>query len=222
MWKSVIYKEWIKIRWFLILFAALATLAVGYIFLKVQHNFKFNAANNYWYLIMFQGIQFFSYLKFIPITGALAISIAQYFPETVSKRIKLTFHLPINENKVLLMMMLFGTVCLLATYILLISVFYGLSTLYFPSNIIVPSLINITPWFLAGFAIYYFVALIVLEPVWKYRILYIVVAATFLPIFLESAPAGGYSPANSLLAVLIMVLSISLLFSGYRFRKGEM
>ncbi|MCF6332724.1 MAG: ABC transporter permease [Draconibacterium sp.] len=222
MWKSVIYKEWIKIKWFLILFAALGVLTVGYIFLKVQHDFKFNDANNYWYLIMFQGIQFFSYLKFIPIAGALAISIAQYFPETVSKRIKLTFHLPINENKVLLMMMLFGIACLLAIYILLLVVFYGLSTVYFPSDIIVPALTNITPWFLAGFAIYYFVALVVLEPVWKYRFLYIVVAAAFFPIFLESSLAGAYAPANPLLAVLVIALSISLLFSGYRFRKGEM
>ncbi len=213
MWKSVLYKEWLKIKWFLILFAGFGILAVGYIFLNVQHDFKFSDPNNYWYYIMFLGVRYFGYLKFVPIVGALAISVAQYFPETVNKRIKLSFHLPINENKVLLIMMLFGTACLLACYILMVLLFYILSTIYFPSDIILPALISITPWFLAGFAIYYLVAFIILEQVWKYRLLYIVFAATIIPVFIESSIAGGYAPANPLLAVLVIVLSISLLFS---------
>ena len=222
MWKSVIYKEWLKTKWFIILFAGFGILAVGYIFLNVQHDFKFSDPNNYWYFVLFMKVRYFGYLKFVPIVGALAISVAQYFPETVSKRIKLTFHLPINENKILLIMMLFGTACLLVCYTLMVSIFYALSTIYFPSDIILPALISITPWFLAGFAIYYLVALIILEQVWKYRFLYIVFAAAIFPVFIESSIAGGYAPANPLLAVLVIVLSISLLFSGYRFRKGEM
>ncbi len=222
MWKSIIYKEWLKTRWFILLFFTLGILTVGYIFLKVQHDFKFNDPNNFWYVILFMKAQYFSFLKFVPIAGALAISVAQFFPETVSKRIKLSFHLPINENKMLLIMMLFGTAGLLVIYIILLAAFYGLSSLFFPSDIIVPALITITPWFLSGFAIYYFVALIVLEPVWKYRFLYIIVAAIILPLFMESASTGSYSPANPILAILVIILSISLLFSGYRFRKGEM
>jgi hypothetical protein len=222
MWKSIIYKEWLKTRWFFIAFATLGTLVVGYIFLTVQHNFKFNEPNNYWYTLLFMKLKYFGYLKFAPIAGALAISIAQFFPETVDKRIKLTFHLPLNENKVLLIMTLFGTLCLLAAYLLFLALFVGLSTIYFPSNIILPALVTIAPWFLAGFAAYYFVALIVLEPVWKYRFLYIVVTATILPLFFESAATGSYAPANPVLAVLVIISSIALLFSGYRFRKGEM
>ena len=222
MWKSVIYKEWLKIKWFFIIAAVLGVFVVGYIFIKVQHDFKFNDPNNYWYIIMFMKVKYFSLLKFIPIVIALAISVAQYFPETVSKRIKLTFHLPINENKILLIMMLFGTACLLACYTFLLSIFYVLSTIYFPADIILPAVISIVPWFLSGFAIYYLVAFIILEPMWKYRFAYIVFAAAIFPVFLESAIAGGYAPANYLLAVLVIGLSISLLFSGYRFRKGEM
>jgi glucose uptake protein GlcU len=148
MWKSIIYKEWLKTRWFFIAFAALGTLVVGYIFLTVQHNFKFNEPNNYWYTLLFMKLKYFGYLKFAPIAGALAISIAQFFPETVDKRIKLTFHLPLNENKVLLIMTLFGTLCLLAAYLLFLALFVGLSTIYFPSNIILPALVTIAPWFL--------------------------------------------------------------------------
>jgi hypothetical protein len=222
MWKSIIYKEWLKTRWFFIIAAVLGILVVGYIFIKVQHDFKFNDPNNYWYIILFMKVKYFSILKFIPIVIALAISVAQYFPETVSKRIKLSFHLPISENKMLLIMMLFGTACLFLCYAFLTLLFYLLSTIYFPADIILPALVSITPWFLSGFAIYYLVAFVILEPVWKYRLFYIVFGAAIFPVFLESSIAGGYAPVNLLLTVLVIGLSISLLFSGYRFRKGEM
>lgn len=222
MWKSVIYKEWIKTRWFVILFAIVGISAVAYIFLNVQRDFKFNDANNYWYNILFMGVRYFGSLKFIPILGALAIAVAQYFPETVSKRIKLSFHLPINENRVLLMMMLYGTVCLLACYFVQLALFYALSVIYFPANIVLPALATITPWFLSGFATYYLAALIVLEPVWKYRLAYFAVAGIFIPLYFQSAPNGAYAPANLGLTILVVISSISLLFSGYRFRKGEM
>lgn len=209
-------------KWFVFIFTGLGILAVGYIFLKVQHDFTFNEANNYWYLILFQRFQYFSFLKFIPVFGSFIIAIAQYFPETVNKRIKLSFHLPINENKVLIIMMLFGTFCLLVIYGIIFLLFFGLSTIFFPSEIIIAAIITITPWFLSGFAIYYLITVIVLEPVWKYRLLYAIVAGTFIPIFLKTAHAGSYAPTILILLVLVIILSISLLFSGYRFRKGEM
>lgn len=222
MWKSLIYKEWLKVKWFFILFAAIGILAVGYVFLKVQHDFTFNGAKNYWYLFLFQKLQFFSYLKFVPVAGALAIAVAQYFPETVTRRIKLTFHLPLNENKALLIMMFFGTVCLLACYVLFVSLFLGLSFLFFPAEIIGSAMVSIAPWFLAGFAVYYLTALIVLEPVWKFRFLYLVVFASVIPFYFEKAVSGGYAPAIPGLFVLTVILSIAVLFSGFRFRKGEM
>ena len=195
---------------------------IGYIFLKVHHDVKFNDPNNYWYVILFMKVKYFSILKFLPIVIGLAISVAQYFPETVDKRIKLSFHLPINENKILLIMMLFGTAILLTCYALLTSIFYVLSAVYFPSDIILPALVTITPWYLAGFAIYYLVAFIILEPMWKYRFLYTIFAVSIFPVFLESAIAGGTAPVNLFLVIIVVGLSISLLFSGYRFRKGEM
>jgi hypothetical protein len=224
MWKSVIYKEWLKIKWVTLLFAIIGIFSVGNIFLKVQHDITFNGANNYIYNILFMGYQYFvySFFRFVPAIGALVIAIAQYFPETVNKRIKLTFHLPLNENKVLIMMMAFGTISLLATFLSIFLLFIGLSVIYFPAEIVITAAISVLPWFLAGFTIYYMAALIILEPVWKFRFLYLIVAAAFIPVYYEPAASGAYAPAILILIVLTALLSISLLFSGYRFRKGEM
>jgi hypothetical protein len=222
MWKSVLYKEWLKVRWFYIIGTCLGFLAVGYVFLRVQHDFTFNEANNYWYAVLFQNLQYFGYLKYYPAVFGLALAISQFFPETVSKRIKLSFHLPINENKILLLMMLFGVVCLFACFLLTIGLFLILSKSFFPWGIIAPAIISVMPWFLSGFAIYFLVVLVVLEPVWKYRFLYLVVVLAAIPLFYESSLAGGYAPAIPVLIILVLLLSIVLLFSGYRFRKGEM
>lgn len=224
MWKSIIYKEWLKVRWFAIIYAALGVLIVGNIFLKVQHDFVFNEAANYWYSILFQGHRFYAYslFKFVPVAGGLTIALAQYFPETINKRIKLTFHLPVNENNALLIMMLFGAFCLFTIGTIIILLFTGLSFAYFPAEIIQSALISVAPWFLCGFVVYFLTALIVLEPAWKYRFLYLLIAATFVPIYLQTAAARAYSPALPLLIVFTILLSVVLLFSGYRFRKGEM
>lgn len=218
----MVYKEWIKVRWMLLLYTLLALLAVGYIFVRVRYNFTFNEAGNFWYSVLFQGYNWFKYLMYLPLVGGLALAVSQYFPETVNKRIKLTFHLPVEENRSLLMMMQFGTLCLLASFLVVFLLFLGLSLVWFPKEIIWSAVVSVTPWFLGGFAAYYLGALIILEPVWLRRILYFLVAAAFVPFFVKNSVPGGYGPAILVLFLMTCLLSVSLLFSGYRFRKGEM
>ncbi|MEA1898469.1 MAG: hypothetical protein U9N53_12490 [Bacteroidota bacterium] len=222
MFKSVVYKEWIKTRWFLIILSLIGILAVGNIFLKVQHNIAFNEATKYWYLILFQNHHYFSSLKFVPLFIGLTLAAAQYIPEIMEKRIKLTFHLPINENKILIMMLGYGTISLIVAYALMFSVFVGLSSHFFGEEIVHAAIISVIPWFLAGFAAYFLAALIILEAIWKYRIAYFITASAFVLLFFESSVAGGYSPVNFKMAILTLLISVSLLFSAYRFRKGEM
>jgi hypothetical protein len=222
MWKSIVYKEWLKIRWFLIGFTVLGIAGIGYLFLKVQHGFTFQGGTSFWYNILFMGLQFFGFFKYFPLFGGLLIGVAQYFPETINKRIKLTFHLPLKENNVLLMMHTFGVVCLVLSYMLLLGVFITLSSIYFPSQMVFDSIVTIIPWFLAGVVAYFFVALIVLEPVWMYRLLYAMVAVSFVNIYIKSPVIAAYGPAITGLLVLTILMSIALLFPAYRFRKGEM
>lgn len=222
MFKSVVFKEWLKIRWFLIILLFISVIAVGNIFLKVQHNMAFNEATKYWYLILFQNHQYFSNLKFVPLFIGLTIAAAQYIPEIINRRIKLTFHLPINENKILIMMLGFGTLSLLVSYAIMFFIFLGLSNHFFAKEIVHAATISVTPWFLAGFGAYFLAALIILEAIWKYRIAYFITACAFILLYFENSVAGGYGPVNLKMAVLTLLISVSLLFSAYRFRKGEM
>lgn len=221
MWQSVIYKEWLKIRWFLVGYSLLGTLGICYLFVSLNHDFTFLGGKNLWNNFLYLGHQFFLPFKYVPLLGGLVIGLAQYFPETVNKRIKLTFHLPLKENTVLLWMHIFGTACLFMLFAIFFGMFTALSLVYFPRQMVTSCLISIFPWFLAGFTAYFLVALIVLEPAWKYRIFYTLVGAFFLTIYLKTSVTAAYGPANSGLLVLTIFLSTALLFSAQRFRKGE-
>lgn len=221
MWRSVVYKEWLKVRWFLVGYSLLGILGISYLFISLNHDFEFSGGKNVWYNFLFLGHQFFLPLKYLPLAGGLVMGIAQFFPETVNKRIKLTFHLPLRENMVLLWMQFFGAGCLLFSFSIFFGMFTALSLVYFPLQMVAGCLISIFPWFLAGFAAYFLVALIVLEPAWKYRLFYTFVGAFFLTIYLKTSVTAAYEPANSGLFVLTIFLGPALLFSAHRFRKGE-
>jgi hypothetical protein len=222
MLKSLLYKEWIKIRLVVWIALGLSLMALINIFLKVRHDILFVDASNYWYSFLFRGVTFFSILKFLPFIVGLSIAIAQYFPETVNKRIKLTFHLPASENGLLIWMHAFGALVLLTLFLVVLGIFTAGSAIFFPSNIIRASLLTMMPWFLGGMATYFLVALILLEPMWLFRGLYAAVAAGFITIFYTGASIGGFKPVLIPLALITLLLSFVVLFSGYRFRKGEM
>jgi len=222
MWKSLIYKEWLKIRWTAAAFLGLGILVLINILLEIRHDILFVDATNYWYSVLFRGYNYSYMLKFIPFLAGLGIAVAQYFPETVNRRIKLTFHLPIRENKVLMGMHLFGLGSILAIYAVLLVIFLAGSRIYFPHEIVDSAMITATPWFLGGLATYFMAALILLEPVWTYRVLYAIVAYGFVSLYYIRAGLTCYGPAIPGLAILTVLASIVVLFSGYRFRKGEM
>lgn len=222
MWKSIVYKEWLKISWFLLMYTLLGVFGICYLLLTVKHSFTFLDGKNVWNIFLFQGQQFFSPLKYVALIGGLVIAFAQYLPETVNKRIKLTFHLPLGENKALLLMLAFGTGSLLFSFLIFVGLFTGCCLIFFPIQMVTDMFITITPWFLAGFSVYFLVALIILEPRRSFRFCYFLVGSFYLAIYFISAGTAAYGPANSGLAALTAFSGFGLLFSGYRFRKGEM
>jgi len=222
MWKSVFYKEWLKIRWFIIGYTLLGILGIGYLFLALKHSFAFTGGKNVWNTVLFQGYQFYGLFKFVPLAGGLTIAVAQYLPETINKRLKLTFHLPLAGNRALLLMQAFGAGSLLVSFLIFFGLVAGFSLIYFPIQMVTDGVITILPWLLAGFAAYFMVALVVLEPNRIFRLCYSLVGGFFLTIYFTSAGTAAYAPANSGLFILTALLSIAFVFSAYRFRKGEM
>lgn len=221
MWRFIIYKEWLKIRWFLIGYLILGILGIGYLFLGLKHSLEFEGSRNLWSKILFLNLQFYSSVKYVPLIAGILLAFVQYLPEAINKRIKLTFHLPLGENRALMLMQAFGAGCLLIEMMLFFGLFTGISLIYFPMQLISDSLATILPWSLAGFAAYFIGSLVILEPNPVFRFCYSLIGVSFLTIYFAPADTASYQTANAELVVLTALLSFAFLFSAHRFRKGE-
>jgi len=221
MYKAILYKEWLKIRW-VVLGSVLVILGfLMYIGLNVRQYFEMNDPVKVWIYLIQKKVLYYSILKFIPIFTAIVLAIVQFTPEMAKKRYRLTFHLPFSETKSLLLMSGIGL-----AFILLIAIIHliGLAiigSIYLPAEVTISSLISVLPWLLAGFVSYLAASAIVLDPSWKYRVLFVLFFVPFIQsLFLEHG-YYEYKYSIGIYFLISLLFGIIILFPGYRLRKGS-
>jgi hypothetical protein len=148
------------------------------------------------------------------------LAAVQFVPEIQRKRIKLTFHLPVDEYNVLLAMAGIGFVSLLAMFVVSSLIFLLAGYAYFPTEIVHSAFLTMVPWYLLGLTAYSLASYVILEPLWKRRIFYILFAVGFGKLFLYGWFYNIYDRVLIGMLVLTILLSVSVIYSGHRFKKG--
>jgi len=222
MFKAIIFKEWIKIRVAFFVLLAVSFLMLINILLNLSHEMEFVEPKIYWYNVVFRQLIFYSGLMYIPVVTGIVLALAQFIPEMTSNRLKLTFHLPVKENNVLLQMISIGFVATISLFVITMVLLTIITRTYFPTEVYRSVLVTSAPWFLAGIAGYFSVAMLVTEPLWRRRILLILIIYSFLDTYFYLFGYNLYERSLPEFAVLSLFFSISILYSGYRFRKGVM
>ncbi len=220
MIKSVLFKEWLKMKnafWGLLGLWALVSL---YIYFDIAYNLKFFEASILWYNITFLGMKFYEVVFYIPILTGLILGITQYLPEITEKRLKLTLHLPVNESKMLLVMSGVGSIMLLVIYIISLTFLVIVSSYYFPKEITNSMLITIAPWYLAGLILYFSTSMIILEPIWKRRLLYTPIVLGFIFLLMDDRPYNLYEKSLLKYSILAIFFFFGVLITGFRFKRG--
>ena len=220
--KHLIYKEWLKTRWFASIALLLNLGVLIYIFIALRSNFLSAGGTIYLSTLMTYKIQFFSLYRYIPLGIALLIGLSQFVPEITDKRIKLALHLPLHNLQIIYIMVVYGFVLLFLTMIPGLLIFTGLISVYLPAEITIPVLQTMSPWLLGGFCAYFLIATIALEPAWKFRFLYILISYKVLTLFFMYLSIGN---AVSLLPVLCLITGLSGIapvYTSYRFNKGQL
>ncbi len=220
--KHLIYKEWLKTRWFASIALLLNLGVLIYIFIALRSNFLSAGGTIYLSTLMTYKTQFFSLYRYIPLGIALLIGLSQFVPEITDKRIKLALHLPLHNLQIIYIMVVYGFVLLFLTMIPGILIFTGLISVYLPAEITIPVLQTMSPWLLGGFCAYFLIATIALEPAWKFRFLYILISYKVLTLFFMYLSIGN---AVSLLPVLCLITGLSGIapvYTSYRFNKGQL
>ncbi|RKY60863.1 MAG: hypothetical protein DRP96_04815 [Candidatus Neomarinimicrobiota bacterium] len=221
MIKAIFFKEWLKIRWVVFGAVLLALGFLTYIGLNLRQYFKMNDPINVWIYFIQRKVLYYSILKFIPAFIAVILAIAQFTPEMVKKRYRLTFHLPYSETKSILLMSGIGLLIVLLVAVILLVGLAIIGSNYFPAEVTYSSLITVLPWLLASITVYLATSAIVLDPSWKYRILY---ALFFIPFIQSLFLEHGYLEYQYSLTAYFLVsllFGVVILFPGYRLRKGS-
>ena len=148
MFKAIIYKEWLKIRWGLLAMTGISLLVLVNILLHVSHDIKFEGANGYWAIVIFRGYQFYGSLRLVPLLIGVVIAFSQFLPEILLNRLKLTLHLPARENKLLFQMILVGFTALFILFLFTLLILAVITSIYFPSEVLSSVLITSLPWFI--------------------------------------------------------------------------
>jgi|AntAceMinimDraft_17_1070374.scaffolds.fasta_scaffold24840_2 hypothetical protein len=220
MFKSIIYKEWIKTRWVVIISFLAVFITLIYIQLEVRHYIELMTAFANWLYIVQRKMLYYEIFKYFPLIIGAVISILQFVPEMSKNRMRLSYHLPISEKKLLLSMTFIGFSLLIVNLAIIIGGLVEISYIYYPTEIVQSMLFTIFPWLLGGIAIYFLTSTIILEPSWKYRIILIIIAFAFLKLlFME----GGYNEYQFSIwkyVLIIVFFPLMVLFPGHRFRKG--
>ncbi len=219
MWKYLIYKEWLKLRW--ITWGAVAlSLATGiYMMLELRHFNNVFSERNTWYSLVYQDDQFYQILNFLPLLIGIGFPLLQFLPEIYQKRLKLTFHLPLVPVHSIFIMTFFGTALMLASMLVPLGFILLTTTFFFHFSVIAPLSLSLLPIILGSTICYSATVSILLEPSGKIKIyLFIVLFLSALFPFSKTMFEG----MNINLIPILMVAALwhmSLYFTAIRFAK---
>ncbi|MDR2086702.1 MAG: hypothetical protein LBP72_05955 [Dysgonamonadaceae bacterium] len=220
MYQSIVYKEWIKTQKVIWLLLAVF-LGLGiYSFMKIAEDVRLTGTAAYWEAIIQKDISLFPFFKYAPLLSGFLLGITQYLPELQYKRLKLTLHLPLNENRILSLMLLYGfSVAGLLQFLTLSGLLLGLSFL-FTTEIVYVVFWKLLPWFIAGWAAYLLTAWVCLEPLWKRRISNMIAGICVLSFFFIQSKSGAYQPFIPYLATFVLIAFSFPFYSVMRFKEG--
>lgn len=221
MIKAIFYKEWIKCRAVMFLLATVAVAFVLYLFINNANLLRTSGAVSLWAQIAEGGYSLFSiYVKlFMPLT-AIAIAVKQYSVEMINKRFKLTLHLPCSEARITGAMQLFGLSMVAGIYVILLLPSYVGLLFYYPPELLTAMFVSLVPYMLAGVASYFFAMWVIVEPVWRRRVVYLLISVISLMPFTVDAMLGA---TVTLIPSLVAVVAASVAAAYYavsRFKDG--
>jgi len=144
----------------------------------------------------------------------------QFFPETLSKRLRLVLHLPLGENRAASIHLAAGLLLLALVYLPGLALIAASGAFYFPAEFQSNLLLTYTPWLLGGFAAYLLTAFTILEPTWRLRVVYLLFSAALLRLYFLEDFYNSYLQVMLWLVIGTALLFVFPLLSTYRFGKG--
>ncbi|MDR0687617.1 MAG: hypothetical protein LBF55_02895 [Prevotellaceae bacterium] len=220
MYRSLIFKEWVKTRRFILLSGVAFAALIAYIFLWLAQTIGAMGIVGLWEAIIGKDFTLVAPLKYLPLAVGVLLAAVQFVPEMQSKRLKLTLHLPLGETRIICAMLGYGVAALLALFaIAALALAAGLAV-RFSREIVLSNILTALPWLLGGLQAYLFGAWICLEPTWRRRIFSAIPAACVVAALYGGAAPGAYASYIPYALIFIAASFFFSLHSAARFKDG--
>ncbi len=222
MFRAILSKEYLKVRYIFLGLIILFFAGLFYVYLDLVKSFAAVEPHSMmWYEAIHIGNIYYEDLKFFPSIAAIVIALAQFLPEIHKNKFRIPLHLPINQNKMVLLYLSVGFLLLLVLNIVLVGLLYFISLKLYPNLVALNVFTTVLPWVLASFVLYIGTSSIMIEPYWKRKGLLMVLFFLISAIFFTNSSYGAYENVSLILFALVgFTLFIPLLVL-YRFKNGD-
>lgn len=218
--KAVFFKEWLKMRTCYLCMAAVMAAFTVYCLMRISRIVTIKDVSHIWELMIGRDMVFVDVIQYVFPAVGLAVAVAQFLPEMLQKRLKLTLHLPISQMRMTFTMLLFGTALLAALFAasaLAIGIYTGSILAHELTDRI---LLTMLPWYLCGLAAYYLGAWILTEPTVRMKIVAALLAVAVLRMFYISSDPESYNGFLPWMLWITLSLSVFTWLSVLRFKAG--
>ena len=220
MRKSILSKEWIKLRRIYPLICLAILLVTLYILLRIGRMVLFCGAEMVWRSILEQNIILVEKLRFLPLCVGVLLGLMQFIPEMTQNRIKLTLHLPYSRHGMILWMTGIGTTLFVIPFLVQLIVMWGVLRYIFAPELVTHILLTILPWYLVGIISYLQTVWIIIEPTWRGRLYNIMITGTVIYLSFMSSYPRSYDTMLPWMILLVLCSLFYPLYSTERFRSG--
>lgn len=220
MLNAVIFKEWLKIRWVFIGMILINIIVILNTYFDVSNTLKVYSANVFLVKLISFEILFFDDMMHIPLLTGILISVFQFFPEVNQKRLKLTFHLPVQESKMLSQMAGIGLISLLLIFLFDTILLSLVSLNFFPEEVFKSMIITMLPWFLAGFCGYFLITTAFIEPNWTKRVVLTLMGIGLIPLFYSGTGYAKFEKSWLIFTGITFLFGSVVYVSAYNFKRG--
>ena len=219
--RSLFLKEWLKIRWIWLTMLLLNLGVLSYLLIHIRHQFQIEHSEMIWYWAFELRRLLYTPVKYLPALSGALIAAAQFTPEMIGGRFRLSLHLPLRGDLLVWSWVGFGALMSGLLALLVAAGLYLVVAGWFPHEAAVSAVLTSLPWLLGGWVAYFGVALVLLEPQPFRRLVYLGLSAAFLALLYLGKGYQEYDRAilPLSLAALLFIPAVILPAHRYRYRS---
>lgn len=216
--KSIFLKEWLKVRWYWSLALVVNLGVLVYLFIDMRHQFQVEHSEMIWYWVFELRRLLYTPLKYLPAATGIVLAIAQFAPEMVNGRFRLSLHLPVREELLVWSWVGFGALLGGALACLNLVGLYLVVLTWFPHEAAVSAVMTALPWCLGGWVAYFGTALALLEPQPMRRLTYLFISLAFMGLLYQEKGYQEYDQVLMAFGLLALLYIPAVALPAHRYR----